>query len=68
MDIQRSIHLEKDKNIIQEIKRYLDQNKLKQYELAQRLGIPPSSVTRWFKTGKIGNQSIQLLKREGIIP
>ena len=57
----------KNQGIIEEIRRYLESNNLKQYELAQRLGIPPSSVTRWFKTGNIGNQSIQLLKREGII-
>ena len=59
--------LVRNNKIIDEIKEYLRANNLKQYELAQRLGIPPSSVTRWFKTGQIGNQSIQLLKREGII-
>ena len=57
----------KDSRIIAEIKRYLERSNIKQYELAQRLGIPPSSVSRWFKTGIIGNQSIQLLKKEGII-
>lgn len=57
----------KDKSLIGEVKEYLERHDIKQYELAQKLGIPPSSVTRWFKTGRIGNQSIQLLKREGII-
>lgn len=59
--------MSQDEKIIEKIKHYLQSNNLKQYELAQRLGIPPSSVTRWFKTKRIGNQSIQLLKREGII-
>lgn len=67
MNIQRSIQVVKDQRIIEEIQRYLTANNLKQYELAQRLGIPPSSITRWFRTGNIGNQSIQLLKREGIV-
>jgi len=57
----------KDLKIIEQIKEYLETHNIKQYELAQRLGIPPSSVTRWFKTGSIGNQSIQLLKKEGIL-
>ena len=57
----------KNQKIIQQIKNYLEANNIKQYELAQRLGIPPSSITRWFKTGSIGNQSIQLLKKEGIL-
>ncbi|UCB57638.1 MAG: helix-turn-helix transcriptional regulator [Candidatus Omnitrophota bacterium] len=57
----------KDQKIIEQIKDYLKTHNLKQYELAQRLGIPPPTVTRWFKAGSIGNQSIQLLKREGVI-
>jgi transcriptional regulator with XRE-family HTH domain len=57
----------KDLRLIEQIKEYLEAHKMKQYELAQRLGIPPSTVTRWFKTGSIGNQSIQLLKKEGIL-
>jgi transcriptional regulator with XRE-family HTH domain len=57
----------KDLKLIEQIREYLKTNNIRQYELAQRLGIPPSTITRWFKTGSIGNQSIQLLKREGII-
>ncbi|MBL7197594.1 MAG: helix-turn-helix domain-containing protein [Candidatus Omnitrophica bacterium] len=56
-----------DRRIVAEILSYLEKNDMKQYQLAQRLSVPPSTVTRWIKTGKIGNQSIQLLKREGII-
>jgi len=59
--------LTEDRKIVAEILSYLERNDMKQYQLAQRLGVPPSTVTRWIKTGKIGNQSIQLLKRDGIL-
>jgi plasmid maintenance system antidote protein VapI len=54
--------------IIQKIMEYLEKTNTRQYELANRLGAPPSTVNRWLKgKGKISKAYQTVLKSKGII-
>jgi len=50
-----------------QIKKYLAKKEMTQYKLAQELGIPPQTITRWIKTGKINQIYLQMLKNKGIV-
>lgn len=50
-----------------QIKKYLEEKKMTQYKLAQELGIPPQTITRWIKTGRINQIYLQVLKSKGIV-
>jgi len=57
-----------DREIVAKIEAYLQKNNLRQYELAQRLDIPPSTVNRWLKgKAEISKSYRYMLKKEGII-
>jgi len=57
----------KNSSIERQIKKYLSEKKMTQYKLAQELGIPPQTITRWIKTGRINQIYLQMLKDKGII-
>jgi transcriptional regulator with XRE-family HTH domain len=54
-------------SIPKQIKKYLTQKEMTQYKLAQELGIPPQTITRWIKTSRINQIYLQMLKNKGII-
>jgi len=54
-------------SVPKQIKRYLAEKKMAQYKLAQELGIPPQTITRWIKTGRINQIYLQMLKNKGVI-
>jgi len=57
-----------DKEILAKIRTYLEKHNLRQYELAQRLSIPPSTINRWLKGKAAISKSYRyVLKKEGII-
>jgi len=56
-----------DKSIGRQIKEYLNKEGKTQYKLAQELGIPPQTITRWIKTGRINQVYLQMLKDKGIV-
>ncbi|MBL7132221.1 MAG: helix-turn-helix transcriptional regulator [Candidatus Omnitrophica bacterium] len=54
-------------SVPKQIKKYLAEKKMTQYKLAQELGIPPQTITRWIKTGRINQIYLQMLKSKGVI-
>lgn len=56
-----------DTSIAREIKKYLAEKGITQYKLAQELGIPPQTITRWIKTGRINQIYLQMLRDKGVI-
>ena len=57
-----------DREVLAKIEAYLRKNNLRQYELAQRLGIPPSTINRWLKgKANISKSYRYILEKEGII-
>jgi hypothetical protein len=56
-----------NEKVIEEIKTYMVANRLNQTQLANKLSISSTQVSRWFRTKRIGNTWIRLLKIEGII-
>jgi len=57
-----------DREIAVKIELYLQKNNLRQYELAQRLGIPPSTINRWLKGKASVSKSYRyMLEKEGIV-
>jgi len=56
-----------DTSVPKQIKKYLAEKEKTQYKLAQELGIPPQTITRWIKTGRINQIYLQMLKNKGII-
>jgi len=57
----------KKASISKEIKDYLEEKDMTQYKLAQDLGIPPQTITRWIKTGRINQIYLQVLKNKGVV-
>jgi len=57
----------KNTSISKQIKEYLAKKGMTQYKLAQELGIPPQTITRWIKTGRINQIYLQMLKDKRVI-
>lgn len=57
----------KDTTISRQIKEYLTRKGKTQYKLAQELGIPPQTINRWIRTGRINQIYLQMLKNKGVI-
>ena len=57
----------KDATISNQIKKYLAVKKMTQYKLAQEFGIPPQTITRWIKTGRINQIYLKMLTDKGIV-
>ncbi len=57
-----------EKEILDRMRDYMAKNNLKQYELAQKIGVPEATLNRWLnKKANISNAYIKILRSEGII-
>ncbi len=56
-----------NKEVIRQIKNYMESNRLNQTAMANKLGIATSQLNRWLKTARISNAWVSLLKEKRII-
>ena len=57
-----------EKEILEKFREHMAKNNLRQYELANKLGIPEATLNRWLNNkANISNAYLKILKAEGII-
>jgi len=57
-----------EKEILSKIETYMRKNKLRQWELAAKLGIPEATFSRWMtRRRNISRAYLKILQKEGII-